>query len=94
MAKTIVRDVRDIAGSDRSALEHALGETLRDDQRLVVQVVTLSESPSAEQPVVAADAAYSQLPEWCDVFAGLSEAEISDVERTASQRLNLTRESA
>lgn len=94
MIKTIIRDIRDIAEGDRSALEQALGETLRDDQRLVVQVLTLSDSPSAEQSVVGADEAYSQLPEWCDVFAGLSEAEISEVERTAGQRLNLTRESS
>lgn len=94
MIKTIIRDIRDIAEGDRSALEHALGETLRDDQRLVVQVVTRPDSLAAGPSVVVADAAYTQLPEWCDVFAGLSEAEISEVERTAGQRLNLTRESA
>lgn len=91
MEKTIVRNVRDIAGGDRQALEHALGERLRDNQRLVVQILTLTDAPEA----AAADAAPAvELPEWCDVFRGLSEEEIADIERTTRQRLNLSRDPA
>lgn len=90
MDKTIVRDVRDIANSDRKALEHALGERFRDDQRLVVHVVTLTDS--TEDTAAATGDGYASLPEWCDVFAGLADDEIADVEETARQRLNLTRE--
>ncbi len=92
MEKTIVRDVRDIANSDREALEHALGERFRDDQRLVVRVVTLTES--TEDAAAVTGDSYASLPEWCDVFAGLSDDEIADVAETTRQRLNLTRESS
>jgi len=89
MDKTIVRDVRDITGPDRDVLEHALGEPLRDDQRLVVQIVTLPDT-EPEQPA----SQHAALPQWCDVFRGLSDDEIADVESVTRQRLDLTRPSA
>lgn len=92
MEKTIVRDVRDITGADRDVLEHALGERLRDNQRLVVQILTLADPPETAEADPTAAAA--ELPEWCDVFVGLSDAEIAAVERTTRQRLNLSRDPA
>lgn len=94
MTRTIVRNVRDISDKDREAIEHALGEELRDDQRLIVQVVSAPEALHEESPKVSVDSAYASLPDWCDVFAGLSSDEVEEVERTTRQRLNLGRESA
>jgi hypothetical protein len=90
MEKRIIRDVRDITGPDRDVLEQALGQKLRDNQRLVVQILTLTDTPTEE----AAGAPATELPEWCDVFRGLSDEEIAGVERAARQRLDLTRPSA
>lgn len=92
MEKTIVRDVRDIDRGDRRAIEHALGETLRDDQRLVVRLVPLPEPAGTEPSRVAAQDAYAGLPDWCDVFQGLTNDQIAEVERTTGRRLDLTRE--
>jgi hypothetical protein len=91
MEKTIVRDVRDITGPDRDVLEQALGQKLRDNQRLVVQILTVTDAPEAQERVAAPAA---DLPEWCDVFRGLSDEQIAGVERTTWQRLDLTRPSA
>ncbi len=39
--ENIVRDVRDINAPDRQAIEHVVGQALRDNQRLVIQIVSL-----------------------------------------------------
>lgn len=88
MGKTIVRDVRDITGPDRDVLEHALGERLRDDQRLVVRIL----SPADAGPEPTRPGAGAALPDWCDVFRGLSDEEIADVESAVRRRLDLINE--
>lgn len=74
----IIRNVRDIDVSDRHALEHVVGQPLRDDQRLVIQIVNTdtAESTPKEVPPAAAN----RLPDWCNVYEGLSDAEIADLE--------------
>jgi hypothetical protein len=36
--ENIIRNVRDIDNGDRRAIEHVVGQTLRDNQRLVIQI--------------------------------------------------------
>ena len=44
--EAIIRNVRDIETSERQVLEHVLGQRLRENQQVIIQVVTLSrESP-------------------------------------------------
>jgi hypothetical protein len=76
---TLTRDVRELNESDRQAIEHLLGEPLRDDQRLLIQVV---------DPVTTEDAAtsLSALPSWCNVYEGLTDEEIADLEQTILKR--------
>ncbi len=87
--ESISRNVRDMGSADRRALEHVVGQTLRDNQKLVIQIlsVDLLESP----PATAAPA--GQLPDWCNVYEGLSDAEIAELEKTVLQRADLTRSS-
>jgi hypothetical protein len=82
---TLTRDVRELNESDRQAIEHLLGEPLRDDQRLLIQVV----DPTApeEHPTIPAS-----LPSWCNVYEGLSDQEIADLEQTILKRADLSRE--
>jgi len=78
--ENIVRDVRDIDVGDRLAIEHVVGRSLRDNQRLIIQLVDV-EIPTREFPTNAGRS--STLPEWCNVYKGLSQDEIADVERIA-----------
>lgn len=79
----VVRDVRDIENDDRRALEHVVGRTLRNNQRLVIQILNFEQSDPA---TAAPKASPATLPEWCNVYAGLSAAEIADVEKIALAR--------
>ncbi|HEV3345330.1 MAG TPA: hypothetical protein VG125_33440 [Pirellulales bacterium] len=82
--ETLVRNVRDLDQSDRSALERVVGHQLRESQRLVIQVI----NAGVEEP--AARTADDELPAWSDVYEGLSDSEIDELDaaivRTHSSR--------
>jgi hypothetical protein len=85
---SITRNVSDIPAGDLPAFEHLIGVPLRSSQKVILQVVeretALSSSPSkADVP---------QLPEWCNVYEGLSDEEIDRLDAAIQQRLNLTRD--
>jgi hypothetical protein len=89
---SVIRNVKDIDSADRLALEHVLGGQLQENQQLVIRVVTLSQQQSnpdqrGESPAVPA------LPDWCNVYDGLSEQEIAEIEKIALTRANLSRPS-
>ena len=89
---SVVRNVKDIDSADRNALEHILGQQLRENQQLVIRVVTPSLQPQiAKSP--SAEIAAPSLPDWCRVYEGLSDQEIADVEEIALTRANLSRPS-
>jgi len=90
--ENVVRNVRDIDSADRHALEHLLGQQLRENQQLVVRVVTASLQPQVAKSPSGAIAAPS-LPDWCRVNEGLSDQEIAAVEEIALTRANLSRPS-
>lgn len=75
---SITRNVPDISPDDRRALEHVLGQSLRDDQQVFI-TVTDSQSSSGTDPAKNNHARLG-LPEWMNVYKGLSEAEIDEVE--------------
>jgi hypothetical protein len=87
--ENIVRDVRDIDIGDRHALEHVVGEALRDNQRLIIQIVSID----LAEPTAAQDTDSAELPEWCNVYEGLSDSEIAEIEKVALTRADLTRPS-
>jgi hypothetical protein len=88
--ETIVRQVRDIDSNERHMLERVIGHELEDNQRVVIQVVT----PVNQPPDGAETHAESQpekLPEWCNVYEGLTDEQIEDIERVILDRSDFAR---
>ncbi len=88
--ETVTRNVEDMNEADRLALEHVLGRSLREDQQLVIRVISPPgvqefSSTSNQGTLNTAPA----LPEWCNVYAGLSNEEIADVEQSILRRADL-----
>ena len=84
--EAITRNVSDIPADDLPAFEHLLGEPLRSGQQLIVQVLDSKEPSESSAP----DPDAPQLPEWFNVYEGLSDEEIDRLEE-GFQRLDLTR---
>lgn len=92
--KTIIRNSVDLDAAHRTVLEHVVGERLNDNQQLVIGIVDLErkqETPAERTTPAAADIA--TLPDWCDVYAGLSDEEIAELEQAILRRADLTRPS-
>jgi hypothetical protein len=84
---TITRNVSDIPATDLPALEHLIGAPLRPSQKVRVQVL----EADSVQSQVASDATEPQLPDWCNVYEGLSDKDIAQLEKQF-QRLQLRRD--
>ena len=85
--ETIIHNFGTLDETGRSAAETLVGHSLAENQQLVIQIVNL-DAPAAE---VASATPPDQLPEWCNVYAGLSDGEIATLEQAISRRLDLTR---
>lgn len=86
--ETIVRNVRDIDAGDRHALEHVVGQTLRDNHRVIIQI---DEVDASKQPRAADSHRPQTLVDWTNVYEGLSNEAIDAIDKTIKQRANLTR---
>jgi hypothetical protein len=78
--ESLTRSVRDLDTADRHALEHVIGKHLSENQQIVIQVLntegrSADNSASGPQPAQAA-----VLPPWCNVYEGLTDHQIADVE--------------
>lgn len=82
----IVRIVGDLNQSDRATLERVVGHALSERQRLLIEVTGLDAPTSPE----IADG-LSDLPDWTDVYRGLSDAEIDELDAAVRERADLTR---
>jgi hypothetical protein len=74
--ETVVHNFRDLSDNERSAAELLVGHTLQDDYQLIIQVVATNGSP-AETPPLG-----DTLPDWCNVYKGLTDEEIADIEQS------------
>ena len=74
----IIRNVRDIDAADREALEHVVGRQLRENQQVIINVVSLD----VAAPVPGAAAPAGTLPDWCNVYDGLTDEEIDEIEKS------------
>jgi hypothetical protein len=83
----IVRSVNQLSSEFRKAIEHAVGQPLRDEQQVTIQV---SEPPAASAAATSVSAA-GRLPEWCGVYEGLSAEEVATLESAVLQRADLGR---
>ena len=85
--ESISRNVNDISTDERRVYEKVLGQQLRENQQVIIQVVNLAEEP-AEEPT-----APGTLPDWCNVYAGLNDAQIAEIEEVVLTRCDLSRPS-
>jgi hypothetical protein len=76
--ETVVHNIRDLTGDERTAAEQLVGHALRENQQLVIQVVTLDLGVAPSCGI----AGEAKLPEWCNVYEGLSDAEIAEIEKS------------
>ena len=78
--ESVIRSVRDIDTADRQALEHVIGTHLTENQQVVIQVLN-TDIPNAEKAESKPQKSQPPtLPEWCNVYEGLSDAEIAEIE--------------
>lgn len=90
--EALIRNVGDINAQDRQALEHVLGQSLRENQQLVIHIVNLKVQPESSQtPTTQQGSDTPTLPDWCNVYEGLSDTDIADMEQTILQRADLGR---
>lgn len=82
---TIRFDVKNIGSEQRRTLEQMIGRQLAQDEQLVI-VVSPGESDS-KQPVSQP----ALLPEWCNVFEGLGDESLAEIEKSALSRADLSR---
>jgi hypothetical protein len=75
----IIRNVRDIDTADREALEHVVGRKLGENQQLIISVVNLALAAPA---VDEARPPSGQLPDWCNIYEGLTDVEIDEIEKS------------
>ena len=80
-------DISSLDAFHRRAIEDVLGKELSANQRLVIQVEDVSSSPKQSsnqtettEPSSNQAEAKFKLPEYCNVYAGLTDAEIVDLE--------------
>lgn len=83
--ETITRNVKDIGSDDRRALEHVIGRQLAENQTITISVteVDANAAPLGNSSGV--------LPGWCNVFEGLSDDDVAEIEKIALTRANLSR---
>ena len=89
---TVICNVGEIDAHDRQSLEHVLGRSLRENQQLVISIVNL-EVPVGTSPASHKANGTPALPEWCNVYEGLSDEDIAEMEQTILQRADLSRPS-
>ena len=89
--------VTDLSADQRHVLEGVLGQPLRDDQRVVVQLldaktpVPANQSPPAGENATGKSVDVGILPDWCAIFADLSDDEFAEIEAAILTRADLSR---
>jgi hypothetical protein len=76
--ETIVHNVRDLKSNERSAAEQLVGHSIRENQQIIIQVIEI-ELGSTPSGAVASD---GKLPDWCNVYEGLTDDEIDRIEKS------------
>jgi hypothetical protein len=74
--ETVIHNIRDLSQHERSAAEQLVGHTLNDDHKLIIQVV--DGNGTADQATHVGD----DLPDWCNVYEGLTDTEIAEIEQS------------
>ncbi|MEX2091417.1 MAG: hypothetical protein WD971_02010 [Pirellulales bacterium] len=89
--------VTDLSADQRHAFEGVLGQPLREDQRVIVQLVdtkapeSADQSPAEGRNETAKSVDVGILPDWCAIFADLSDEEFAEIEAAILTRADLSR---
>lgn len=76
--ETITHNVRDLAATERSTVERLVGHSLRENQQLIIQVVSIDLTPTDSPNGSQGD----ELPDWCKVHEGLTDEQIANIEKS------------
>ena len=87
----ITRNVSDLEKDERRVYEAALGEKLRENQQVILEVITVG-APEHKAEVGGSGQTIGQLPDWCNVYEGLSDHEIAEIETLILDRSGWTRD--
>ena len=87
--ESIIKNVRDISLSDKLALEHVSGRQLAENQQAIILICSLD---LQNEPAVTETESAHGLPDWCNVYAGLTDRQVAEIEQVVLQR-DLTRSS-
>jgi hypothetical protein len=91
---SVARNVLDLTPLERHALEDVLGQPLRDEQRVIVQLVNPDglTPPADSMPLrdntvtIKREGDVGILPDWCAIFADLSDEEMAELEAAILDR--------
>jgi len=87
--ETVVKNVRDLDQTDRSALERFVGYQLRETQQVIGNVVNLDLGPAG--PASPDGKGVAEVPDWWKIYDGLSDKEVDELDQAIRQRADLTR---
>ena len=83
----VIRDVGKLDIYEKQAIERLLRRTLRDDEQVIIRVVRRQISVEVAESTAGQDETENPtLPDWCNVYEGLSDEEIEDLERIILRR--------
>ncbi len=80
-------DVLTLDAKHRSAIEDLIGAPLQANQRLLIGVTEIAASSS----VVAAPQEIPSIENWTNVYDGLTETQINEIDAITNVRADLTR---
>ena len=83
----VVHNVAEIDTAVRQALEHLIGKRLAEHQQVIINVVNLDLS----KPDKSAPSNSQKVPDWWNIYEGLTDKEIDELDQAIRQRANLTR---
>jgi hypothetical protein len=82
--ETVVHNIRDLNDQKRTAAEQLVGHELRENQQLRIQVSDSINDASTKDPHP------SEAP-WSNIYDGLNDEKIEELDEAIRQRANLTR---
>lgn len=86
----ITRHVLNLGSDEKRMYESVLGHTLHADQQIILHVIT-PQATTEETP--ATQQSSGTLPDWCNVYDGLSGEEMDELEEVILDRSHWSRSS-
>jgi hypothetical protein len=77
-------DIGNLDASHRRALEELIGRELAANQRLTISITDVAAVPPMAKPP-------QSLKDWTEVYDGLSDEEVDEIDQIIKTRANLTR---